>query len=409
MPPSASKALVIGCGAAGLMAMDVLSAAGFQVTGVDRMPSLGRKVLRAGIGGLNVSHSEDAAAFLRRYHSDYPPLLQAIRDFGRSELEAFLQELGIATFVGSSGRIFPVAMKASPLLRAWKARLDARAVTWRLRSRWLGQIRPGMHQMETADGESFELAADVVILALGGASWPRLGSDGRWSTQMPEACQPFQASNVGVIVAADATWQRHHGGALKDCAVHLGSLQTRGDLLLTSYGLEGGAIYALTHALRTHLATNARATIRLDLRPQQPAAALLTRLQACPRHLSLSNRWRRAGFKPIEIDLVRDHLDRQHWSDDTVFVACLKDLPLQVSGLRPVAEAISSVGGLNPDSLDEHFMLKSWPGVFCAGEMLNFDAPTGGYLLTAAWASGRAAALAAVDWSAQMRAGGERL
>ncbi len=409
MPPSASKALVVGCGAAGLMAMDVLSAAGYQVTGVDHMPSIARKVLRAGIGGLNVCHSEDSTAFLQRYDSDYPPLLQAIRDFGRHELEAFLHELGIATFVGSSGRIFPVAMKASPLLRAGKARLDARAVTWRLRSRWLGQIRPGLQQLQTSDGDSLQLAADVVILALGGGSWPRLGSDGGWTMQMPEPCLPFQASNVGVLIAGHETWRRHHGSTLKDCTIRLGDVQTRGDLLLTSYGLEGGAIYALTRTLRTHLAAAATAGIHLDLRPQQSATALLARLQACPRRLSLSNRWRRAGFKPIEVDLVRDQLAAQDWSDDTAFIACLKDLRLEVQGLRPVAEAISTVGGLDTRSLDEHFMLKSWPGVFCAGEMLNFDAPTGGYLLTAAWASGRAAALAALDWSAQMRAGGERL
>ncbi len=411
MPPSASErsALVIGCGAAGLMAADLLSRAGCRVTAIDHMPSAARKLLRAGIGGLNVTHSEPLERFLERYQTDYPPLLTAIRSFGPQQLIEFLHELGVDTFVGSSGRVFPSTMKASPLLRAWKARLATQGVNWLLGHRWLGRNEQGGHRLQNTVGQHLDLHADICILALGGASWPRLGTDGHWSAHMPQACAPFAASNVGVEIELTSSWQHHRGAALKDCRVNIAGLSQRGDLLMSTYGLEGGAIYALSPALRQALAETGSATIELDLRPQLSSADLLRKLQAQASKTSLSNRWRKAGLRAVEMDLVRDHLDRALWKDDAQVVACLKALRLQVSALRPLAEAISCSGGVRASSLDENFMLKSWPGVFCAGEMLNFDAPTGGYLLTAAWASAHAAAHAALAWSAQMRAGREGL
>ncbi len=386
-------AAVIGGGPAGLMAAEVLASAGVGVTLFDRMPSVGRKFLLAGRGGLNLTHTEPLEAFLNRYGAARPWLEPAIRAFPPDALMAWCEGLGQPVFTGTSGRVFPRAMKASPLLRAWLLRLGSLGVTFRLNNRWIGWSADGSLLFDT--GCSVRPA--VTILALGGGSWPRLGSDGGWTSLFPGLVAPLRPSNCGFTVNwSDHFRTRFAGQPLKRVAIRFGTAITRGEAMVVAGGIEGGAIYALSAAVRDGIEAQGSATIRLDLRPDLSAAVLLQRLSAPRRGQSLATFLRKqAGLSPVAIGLIQDAL-RAGGGDD---LACLiKALPLVLLAPRPIERAISSAGGLRRDALDSRFMLRDRPGVFAAGEMLDWEAPTGGYLLQASLGTGVAAAKAALAW-----------
>ncbi len=388
------SACIIGTGPAGLMAADVLSQAGVQVRIFDHMPSPGRKLLRAGIGGLNLTHSEDAERFLSRYTPPSTLIKQALQAFNAQSVRHFAEELGIPTYIGTSGRVFPTCMKASPLLRAWLKRLQLQGVKLELNTRWLGFSGQGELLLNSTERGEMRVRADATLLALGGASWPQLGSDAAWISQLPGVpITPLRPSNVGIVIHWPASLLKHAGQPLKDCRAwrSTGGPIISGDMILTRYGLEGGLIYALGPL-------DSGSTFQLDLRPQLDETNLRNRLNQHRAGLSLSNRWRRAGLTPLEMDWLRESLAKPDWDQADLVAHTLKNLTLTVSGTRPLREAISTAGGICLSHLDEHFMLNTYPGVFCAGEMLDIDAPTGGYLLTAALATGYAAGQGALQW-----------
>ena len=395
--------IVVGAGPAGLMAAEVVAAAGHRVTVVERMPSAGRKLLMAGRGGLNLTHSEDIEAFLARYGSSRSLVEPAIRTFPPSALIAWAEALGQPTFVGSSGRVFPRAMKASPLLRAWLARLEAAGVVLRTRQRLVG-IAPDLAlTLEGPDGARTDLTADAVVLAMGGASWPRLGSDGSWTTLLAVAgidVRPLQPSNVGVAIAwSPKTAERFAGTPLKRIAASCGQATERGEAILTRTGLEGGAVYALSPALREALDRDGIARLMLDLRPDIAADALAARLAGARKGDSLSNKLRKAAqLSPAAIAILRDATGNDLPADPTALSAIIKAVPLRVTGLMGLDRAISTAGGIAAGEIDPHFMLKRFPGVFVAGEMIDWDAPTGGSLLQASLATGFAAGHGAGDY-----------
>ncbi len=390
MPPTAA---IIGAGPAGLMAAEILATAGLAVTVYDRMPSVARKFLMAGRGGLNLTHSEPLERFLQRYGTARAWLEPAIRAFPPDALIAWSEALGQPVFTGSSGRIFPRAMKASPLLRAWLSRLTALNVTFRLRHTWIGWSPNGVPRFDPATKDK----PDVTILALGGASWPRLGSDGAWTSRFPGAVTPLRPSNCGFTVAwSDHFRTRFAGQPLKRIALRLGETARRGEALVTQTGIEGGVIYALSSELRDRIETAGPVTIHLDLRPDLPPEQLAQRLAAPRRAQSLSAFLRKqAGLPPVAIGLVQE---ARHNDADADLAALIKSLPLRLLAPRPIDRAISSAGGLRQDALDETFMLRDRPGTFAAGEMLDWEAPTGGYLLQADFATAVAAARGALAW-----------
>jgi uncharacterized flavoprotein (TIGR03862 family) len=386
---------VIGAGPAGLMAAEAAAQAGAAVTVLDHMPSVARKLLIAGRGGLNLTHSEPLDRFVNRYGAARDALEPLIRAFPPEALVAWCEALGHPTFVGSSGRVFPRAMKASPLLRAWLARLASLGVAIRPRHRWTGFAQDGALRFATPDGERLE-GADATVLALGGASWPRLGSDGAWTALLPDvAIAPLRASNIGFAVA----WSEHlrarfAGTPLKRIALSFSSTTTRGEAMITAQGIEGGAVYALSAALRDAIATQGRATLHIDLRPDIDRDALAQRINARPGAVTLSNHLRRAaGLPPVAIALVQEALHAGAPRDD--LAALVKALPVRLTAPFPIARAISSAGGIAWSELDDGLMLRRHPGIFACGEMLDWEAPTGGYLLQACFATGRAAGLTA--------------
>ena len=390
---------VIGAGPAGLMAAERLAARGLGVVVHERMPSAARKFLMAGRGGLNLTHSEPLAPFLDRYG----PARQAAEDwigaFGPADLVAWVEELGQPTFVGSSGRVFPRSMKASPLLRAWLARLAEQGVELRTRSRWAGW-RDGALVFETPDGERLE-RPDAVVLALGGASWPRLGSDGQWAAWLRAAgvaVQPFRPANVGFDVAWSPLFEdRFAGQPLKGVSLGHGGRTVRGEAMIAGYGIEGGAVYALSAGLRAAIEADGRAELTLDLKPDLDLDALVRRLSQARGKDSLSNHLRkRAGLAPVAVGLLRE---AGPLPDTALGLAGrIKALPLTLTGMQGLERAISSAGGVALDAVGQRLMLKALPGVFVAGEMLDWEAPTGGYLLQASFASGVAAAQGLADW-----------
>jgi len=388
---------VIGGGPAGLMAAEVLAASGAKPTVYDHMPSVGRKLLMAGRGGLNLTHSEDLADFLGRYGAARPWLEQAIAAFPPAALTAWAEGLGQAVFTGSSGRVFPRAMKASPLLRAWLRRLDGLGASVRPRHRWSGWTAEGALRFETPAGPHVA-TPDSSILALGGASWPRLGSDGGWTRFMEDAVAPLRPANCGF----DVCWSGHvrsrfAGQPLKRIALRFNEHQVRGEVVITDHGLEGGAIYALAPPLRDAIEAAGSATLLVDLRPDLARDTLATRLAVPRRGRSLSTALQKqAGLSPAAIGLVQEALHSGAPSDD--LAALIKALPVTLVSARPMARAISTAGGVRRDAVDERFMLRSRPGVFVAGEMLDWEAPTGGYLLQACFATGAAAARGALMW-----------
>lgn len=377
------------------MAAEAAAAAGAGVTVLDHMPSPARKLLIAGRGGLNLTHSEPLDRFLGRYGAARDRLEPFIRAFPPDALVAWCEALGQETFTGSSGRVFPRAMKASPLLRAWLGRLAGRGVILRGRHRWTGFTPDGGLRFATPAGERTEHPG-AAVLALGGASWPRLGSDGIWPALLPGcAVAPMRPSNMGFAVAWSAHLRaRFAGTPLKRIALTFDGVTVRGEAMLTGQGIEGGAVYALSAALRDAIAATGGATLLLDLRPDIARADLARRLGARPPALSLSNHLRRAaGLAPAAVALVQEALHAGAPRDDIASI--VKALPLRIAAPFPIERAISSAGGLAWGELDERLMLRQHPGVFACGEMLDWEAPTGGYLLQACFATGRAAGIAA--------------
>lgn len=387
--------LIIGAGPSGLIAADALSEQGLTVHLIERMPSPARKLLMAGRGGLNLTHSEAAEAFLARYREAAPFLRAAIEGFSPGDLRTWCEELGISTFTGSSGRVFPLAMKASPLLRALLARLAARGVRLTTRWSWRGFDEDGALRFDTPSGPRSLPRPRAVLLALGGASWPRLGGDGGWSDEIDRlgiARRAFMPANGGFTINWSETFAaRHAGTPLKRVALTAGEHQVRGEAMITANGIEGGAVYALSAEIRDELQRSGQALLTVDLRPDLELAALTSRISAPRGKRSLSTHLRKtAGLPPVAIALLSEAGPRPATPED--LAARIKALPLTLTGSFGLERAISSAGGIAWAELDADFMLKRLPGVFVAGEMIDWEAPTGGYLLQACFATGRAAA-----------------
>lgn len=384
------------------MAAEVLSQAGIQVDVYDAMPSVGRKFLMAGKGGMNITHSEPLANFLSRYgsrHKHIEPLLNALSP---DALREWIHGLGIETFVGTSGRVFPTDMKAAPLLRAWLHRLRENGVRFHMRHRWVDWGGQGELRFTTPDGEIF-IKADAVVLALGGGSWPQLGSDGAWVPLLAghgAEVAPLRPSNCGFDIAWCAHFrERFVGEPLKSVAASFGDERKQGECVITAHGIEGGLIYALSAPLRDEIERNGSATLHLDLLPDWSAERVLTEVSHPRGSRSLSSHLQsRLGLKGVKANLLREALSAEQMNDATLLAHTIKHLPLHLAATRPIAEAISTAGGVTFESLDTKLMMKKSPGLFCAGEMLDWEAPTGGYLLTACFASGRAAGSGALDW-----------
>ncbi len=398
---------VIGAGPAGLMAAETLAAAGAAVTIYDRMNRPGLKLLKAGRGGLNLTHSEPLERFLARYGGAATTLAPAIAAFPPAALRAWSEGLGQPTFVGTSGRVFPRAFKASPLLRAWLARLAALGVRFRLRHRWAGWDSSGALRFETAGG-AVSASPDATILALGGASWPRLGSDGGWAEILRAhgvAVREFRPANCGFAVAwSELMRAKFAGTPLKTIALAFDGATARGDAIIAEAGIEGGAVYALAAPIRDAIAARGDAIVHLDLRPDTPAAQLAQRLSAPRGSQTLSNFLRkRLGLAPAAIALLHETKDGALPAAPEALAARIKAVPLRLLAPFPIERAISSAGGIALGELDGRFMLRRLPGVFAAGEMLDWEAPTGGYLLQASFATGVAAAQGALAWARKIK------
>jgi uncharacterized flavoprotein (TIGR03862 family) len=397
---------IIGAGPAGLMAAEVLAQSGAKVTVYDAMPSVGRKFLLAGRGGLNLTHSEALPEFLTRYGEAMPQLAPAIDLFPPDALRAWSEALGQATFVGSSGRVFPQTFKASPLLRAWLRRLDSIGVPFALRHRWTGWDDDGRLLFQTADGPRV-VGAGATVLALGGASWPLLGSDGAWVDTLAArgvAISPLKPANGGFTVDWSGIFRdRFEGHPLKGVALSFGAHTVRGEAVITRAGIEGGAIYALSAGLREAVLSSGQATLHIALRPDLEASELTTRLSAPRGKQSFSNFLRKAAhLSPVAIGLLQEAAMASGASLASLPTASLAGLinavPVQLNGLSPIARAISTAGGISFDEIDADFMIRRLPGVFAAGEMLDWEAPTGGYLLQASFATGAAAGRGVLKW-----------
>jgi uncharacterized flavoprotein (TIGR03862 family) len=400
------QAAIIGAGPAGLMAAEVLAKGGVRVTVFDAMPSAGRKFLMAGRGGLNLTHSEPLPQFVTRYGAAESHLKSAVDAFTPEALRKWADDLGQPTFVGSSGRVFPKTLKASPLLRAWLKRLDTLGVALALRHRWSGWDSDGRLEFQTPDGER-AVTAGATIMALGGASWPRLGSDGAWVEHLARkevAVSPLQPANCAFSVAWSEVFRdRFEGQPLKNVALSFGSHNVRGEVLVTRGGIEGGAIYALSAILREHISASGSAVLNIDLRPDIAAAELTARLSASRGKQSVSNWLRKAaGLSSVAIGLLQEIAiatgDSIASMPPPALAVMIRAVPVVLTGVAPIARAISSAGGIAFNELDEDYMIRRLPGVFAAGEMLDWEAPTGGYLLQASFATGAAAGSGALKW-----------
>jgi hypothetical protein len=398
--------VVIGAGPAGLMAAEILAQSGISVTVYDAMASAGRKFLMAGRGGLNLTHSEALPAFLARYGAATPYLAAAIEAFPPDRLRQWSEELGQPTFVGSSGRVFPKAFKASPLLRAWLRRLDTIGVKFALRHRWTGWDHAGQLAFQTLDGTRL-VEADATVLALGGASWPRLGSDGAWAEWLAArgvTIAALRPANCGVTVAwSDIFRDRFEGQPLKGATLSYAARTVRGEVVVTRTGLEGGAIYALSADLREAIASSRQVTLQIALRPDLERTELIARLSAPRGKQSFSNWLRKAAnLSPVAIGLLQEAAMASGPSLSMLSSASLAELinavPVTLNGVAPITRAISTAGGISFDELDSDFMIRRLPGVFAAGEMLDWEAPTGGYLLQASFATGASAGRGVLKW-----------
>lgn len=401
LPPHVA---IIGGGPAGLMAAEVLSQAGVRVDVYDAMPSVGRKFLLAGVGGMNITHSEAYPAFLSRYAERAPQIAPLLRAFDADALCRWIHGLGIETFVGSSGRVFPTDMKAAPLLRAWLKRLRESGVVIHTRHRWLGWLPDGALRVDSPEGEK-HITPDATVLALGGGSWARLGSDGAWMPLLAErgvALAPLQPSNCGFEVAgwSEVLRNKFAGAPLKNIALALEHHSPRlGECVITASGIEGSLIYAWSAPIREAINQQGAATVLIDLLPGK-AVDNVEKALAKPRgSRSMSKHLHsQLGLDGVKAALLRELAPAECFTSPAQLARAIKALPLQLITPRPLDEAISSAGGVPFEALDEHLMLKQLPGVFCAGEMLDWEAPTGGYLLTGCFASGRAAGLGVLSW-----------
>ena len=416
--PSASdktlpaRVAIIGGGPAGLMAADVISAQGFAVDLYDAMPSVGRKFLLAGIGGLNLTHAEPTSTFLTRYGADATPLHNLVAEFDAAAIRQWALQLGIETFVGSSGRVFPTGMKAAPLLRHWLRRLRAAQVQFHVRQRWLGWTANGdasessALQFQTPQG-IITVNSTATLFALGGGSWARLGSDGAWVALLQQrgvAIAPLIPTNCGFDIGwSDFFGARFAGQPLKSIAIalpHLPSAQyRRGECVMTQTGVEGSLIYALSAPIRDQIQRHGHCTIHLDLTPDRSRERILDELSK-PRgsHSLAKHLHNRVGIDGAKAALLHEVLTPEQFKNNDLLATSIKALPLKLIAPRPLDEAISTAGGVCFEALDNYLMLKNLPGYFCAGEMLDWEAPTGGYLLTACLASGRRAGLGVVEW-----------
>ena len=401
--PSTPRVAVIGGGPAGLMAAETLAAGGAQVELFDAMPSVGRKFLLAGKGGLNLTHSEPFDAFAGRYGARRERIEPMLRAFGPAELRAWAQALGVSTFVGSSGRVFPTDLKAAPLLRAWLARLRAAGVAFHMRHRWQAWDAANALRFETPRGEVITPSVDAVVLALGGGSWARLGSDGAWVPLLAQRgadIAPLQPSNCGFDVAGWSEFfrSRFAGHPMKTVALSVQAaggavFEQAGEFVVTEGGVEGSLVYAASAFVRDLIAADGSALVHIDLLPGRSAEFVQAEVARPRGSRSLSTHLKsRLGIDGVKATLLHELLPRETIADPARLAAAIKALPLTLVRPRPIDEAISSAGGVRFEALDEALMLRALPGVFCAGEMLDWEAPTGGYLLTACMASGVAAA-----------------
>jgi uncharacterized flavoprotein (TIGR03862 family) len=402
-----ARVAVVGGGPAGLMAAETARAAGLAVDLYEGTGSPGRKFLLAGKGGLNLTHGEAFGPFVRCYGERSREVAHWLRAFGADELRAWARGLGVETFTGSSGRVFPRDLKAAPLLRGWVRRLHAQGVAFHVHHRWLGWRDDGALRFATPSGER-AVRADAQVLAMGGASWPQLGSDGAWTGVLERAgvaLAPLRPANCGFEIGWSEHLRTRFAGAPLKAVVarwtdRSGIAHARqGECVLSEYGIEGSLVYAVGAELRERIAAQGGATLRLDLAPGRDERELAARL-AAPRGRHSLGDWlrRRAGLDAVKCALVFETADRAALADPHALAARIKALPLRLRAPRPLAEAISTAGGVRLEALDERLMLRARPGVFCAGEMLDWEAPTGGYLLTACFASGRVAGQGVVDW-----------
>jgi uncharacterized flavoprotein (TIGR03862 family) len=405
MPSPSQNVTIIGAGPAGLMAADVLAQSGASVTVYDAMPSAGRKFLMAGRGGLNLTHSEPLPKFLARYREAMPHLSAAIEAFPPQALRDWSAALGQETFVGSSGRVFPNAFKASPLLRAWLRRLDSLGVRLALRHRWTGWDEQGRLRFQAPEGP-YVIETSATVLALGGASWPRLGSDGAWAETLTDKgvqISPLRPANSGFTVAwSDIFRDRFEGHPLKGVALTFGAHSVRGESVVTRAGIEGGAVYALSAELREAVGRG-RATLHVALRPDLDMKELIAKLSAPKGKQSLSNFLRKAvSLSPVAIGLLQEATKASGTSLASLSPPDLAKLigavPIELTGVAPIARAISTAGGISFSEIDADFMIHRLPGVFAAGEMMDWEAPTGGYLLQASFATGAAAGRGVLKW-----------
>ncbi|ACE85642.1 TIGR03862 family flavoprotein [Cellvibrio japonicus] len=400
---------IVGGGPAGLMAAEVIAAAGYTVNLYDAMPSVGRKFLLAGVGGMNITHAEPLDDFLLRYGDALDWLEPMIRNFDAQALRHWAAGLGVDTFVGSSGRVFPRDMKAAPLLRAWLHRLRELGVRIHPRHRWLGWSDGGHLRVQTVEGEC-QIQADAILLALGGASWQRLGSDGAWVSLLRERrirVNTLLPANCGFETCWSDYMRDHHAGSpLHTCEFAAVSQQgkchrVRGEAIVSAYGIEGSAIYALSAHLREQLQANGNADLFIDILPDLALEQIQQQLQKPRGKNSLSNFLRKQlHLSPVKIALLRERTTPDVWRDPVQLASAAKQLHVSLHATRPLDEAISSAGGVARESLTDTLMLHQCPGVFCAGEMLDWEAPTGGYLLTACLATGRQAGLGIIQYLA---------
>lgn len=405
--PAAPTLAIVGGGPAALMAAETARAAGLQVDVYEAKGSVGRKFLIAGKGGLNLTHSEPPGEFVRRFGSRQQEVAAWLRDFGPDALREWAAGLGVETFIGSSGRVFPLDLKAAPLLRGWVRRLREQGVRFHVHHRWIGWSEAGALRFVTPDG-TCEIAAEAVVLALGGGSWPQLGSDGAWQPLLAQRgidVAPLQPSNCGFDIGWSDHFVKHHAGApLKPVVIYwrnaVGLEQSlQGECVITETGIEGSLIYALSGPLRDAITRDGQVDIQLDLAPGRDLPRLQRDLAKPRGGRSLSEHLRReAGLTGARANLIYEVLGRQTQADNFALAAAIKRLPLRLKRARPLQEAISSAGGIRLEALDDALMIKALPGVFAAGEMLDWEAPTGGYLLSACFASGRRAGLGAAQW-----------
>lgn len=411
MSETGKRVAVIGGGPAGLMAAEGLAARGLQVDVYDAMPSVGRKFLMAGRGGLNLTHSEAAAPFLARYGDHAAQVEPWLRALDGNGLRVWAAQLGVETFVGSSGRVFPAEMKAAPLLRAWLARLRASGVRFHMRHRWLGWPGPAAPtaaalRFDTPDGERTH-AADAVVLALGGGSWAKLGSDGAWLPGLAAhgiAVAPLRPANCGFEVAwSEHFRQRYAGQPVKSVSMRVGNAgpARQGEFVVTEHGIEGSLVYALSAPLRDRIDSAGHAVALLDLAPDWTPEKVLAAVTHPRGARSMSSHLQsRLGLTGVKAGLLRECAGADDFRDAERLGMLIKALPLTLARTRPIDEAISTAGGVGFDALEPGLMLRQAPGVFCAGEMLDWEAPTGGYLLTACMASGAIVAQGVADFLA---------